>query len=236
MKSRGLIVAAAFLVSLGLHAGILIAHIRVLATEDTPETSPVFHLVNAVVVRPPSPAPPKPSVEPESQAAAPPVVAPGTVEPEVVEPPSPAPRDAPTVAEEKPKKTSPPPRQELPPRQLRPQVAASASPRRPSAAAASPPERFLPMYRVDRPPDFLKRAPLGYPVQARRFNVEGSVVIEADIDENGTIVDARVAKGVGFGLDESALAYVLKSTYSPAYAAGRPVAVRMRFTIRFRLR
>jgi len=114
----------------------------------------------------------------------------------------------------------------------------------PNAVAASEndpvsqpePERvFIPFYRVEKRPAFTERAPLNYPRQALRERIEGVVIIEADIDEAGVIVETRVVKEVGFGFEDAAINLLRKSRFSPAIIDGRAVAVRMRFTIEFKL-
>jgi TonB family protein len=100
-----------------------------------------------------------------------------------------------------------------------------------------PEERhFIPFYQVDRKPEIIERAALGYPVQAKRRNLEGTVIVEADIDETGKIINVRVVKEAGFGFDEAAIAYIKESQFSPAYVGKKPVAVRMRFTVTFSLK
>jgi len=96
-------------------------------------------------------------------------------------------------------------------------------------------EVFLPFYQVEKRPEFVNRAPLRYPPQAARQRIEGVVIVEADIDAQGRIVDTRVVREAGFGFEEAAIEMLTGSVFSPAIIGGRPVAVRMRFTIEFRL-
>ena len=96
-------------------------------------------------------------------------------------------------------------------------------------------EVFLPFYRVEERPEFVTRALLRYPAQASRQRIEGVVIVEADIDARGRIVDTRIVREAGFGFEEAAIEMLMGSVFSPAIIGGRPVAVRMRFTIEFRL-
>ena len=60
-----------------------------------------------------------------------------------------------------------------------------------------------------------------YPPELRVQGVEGTVVIEADIDASGTVVDARIKKGTGLAFDQAALKAILASRYNPARRGGR---------------
>ena len=105
-----------------------------------------------------------------------------------------------------------------------------------SGPAQSVPEKvFLPFYRVEKRPTFIYQPELRYPQQAKRQRIEGAVIIDADIDENGTLIRTKVVKEAGFGFEEAAVEMLEASEFSPAIIDGRPVAVRMRFTIEFRL-
>jgi protein TonB len=96
-------------------------------------------------------------------------------------------------------------------------------------------ERFIPFYKVDQKPEIITQAKLEYPPEARRRNIEGTVIVEADIDEKGRAVNVRLVKSAGYGFDEAALRYIKESAFSPASIGKKPVAVRMRFTVRFGL-
>ena len=94
---------------------------------------------------------------------------------------------------------------------------------------------FIPFYKIDSKPQFIAKAALKYPSRAKRLNIEGVVVIEADIDEKGEVIELRVIKRGGFGFDEEALEMIQASSFSPALSQEEPVAVRMRFTVKFKL-
>ncbi len=98
-----------------------------------------------------------------------------------------------------------------------------------------PKANYIPFYRVEKRPEFLQKANLKYPSQAKRQKVEGTVILEADIDSKGNIVQIRTIKAAGFGFEEAATTMLNNSTFSPAIMDGRPVGVRMRFTIKFEI-
>jgi len=71
---------------------------------------------------------------------------------------------------------------------------------------------------------------------AQRSGIEGTVYIEAKIDRDGNVVDAVIKKGVGGGLDESALRAVKLTKFYPGKQRGIPVKVKMVIPIKFVLR
>ena len=71
---------------------------------------------------------------------------------------------------------------------------------------------------------------------ARRSRIEGTVYIEVKIDRDGNVVDAIIKKGVGGGLDESALRAVKLTKLHPGKQRGIPVKVKMVIPIKFVLR
>jgi len=94
---------------------------------------------------------------------------------------------------------------------------------------------FIPFYKVDKRPEFLYKAKLQYPLRAKKLGVEGMVILEADIDGKGNIINVRIIKKAGFGFDEAAVNMIKMSKFTPAYSNGKAVPVRMRFTILFKL-
>jgi TonB family protein len=74
-----------------------------------------------------------------------------------------------------------------------------------------------------------------YPVEARAQEVEADVLLEFVVTTTGTVADARIVKSVGMGFEQSALAAARAARFVPAERDGRPVAVRMRWTMTFRL-
>jgi TonB family protein len=71
---------------------------------------------------------------------------------------------------------------------------------------------------------------LKYPSKARRANVGGEVSVSFVVNTDGSVQDAQVLKGVGFGCDEEAIR-VIKAMprWNPGMQSGR--AVRSRFTL-----
>ncbi len=70
---------------------------------------------------------------------------------------------------------------------------------------------------------------------ARRARIQGTVIIDATIDEEGNVIDAKILKGLAFGLDDAALAAVKAWKFEPGTLNGRPVAVYYTVTATFTL-
>jgi TonB family protein len=88
---------------------------------------------------------------------------------------------------------------------------------------------------VDARPRLLAwRAPR-YPDAAASAGVEVDVPVDIVIDTAGTVIDVRLPKHFGYGLDEAATAAARSYRFSRGMKAGRPVRVRMRCTVMFRL-
>ena len=83
-----------------------------------------------------------------------------------------------------------------------------------------------------RPPIKIKEVPPVYPAIAQSARVQGDVVIEATIDEEGKVADARVVKSVPL-LDQAALDAVRQWQYQPSLLNGVPTPVVTTVTIKF---
>ena len=62
-----------------------------------------------------------------------------------------------------------------------------------------------------------------YTMQARQAEIEGVVRVQVTVDEAGRVLDARVISGLGYGLDESALAAAKATVFEPATQCGKAV-------------
>ena len=76
---------------------------------------------------------------------------------------------------------------------------------------------------------------LEYPELARQAGVEGRVVVQFVIDEEGRVIDPVVVRGIGAGCDEAAIAAVQQVSFTPGRQRGRAVKVRYSLPIVFRL-
>jgi len=86
------------------------------------------------------------------------------------------------------------------------------------------------------PPTLLEVAEPNYTEAAKKKKIEGDVVLEIVVDKQGNVVDAKVKKGLGFGLDENAVEAAKYYRYKPALdKSGNPVMVRMETSLTFYL-
>ncbi len=75
-----------------------------------------------------------------------------------------------------------------------------------------------------------------YPTKARRMGIEGTVYVAFVIETDGSITDVQVIRGIEGGCNEEAIRVVENAPkWTPGKQRGRPVRVRMRLPIRFKL-
>src|SRR5712692_1097337 len=83
------------------------------------------------------------------------------------------------------------------------------------------------------PPRLLKPALPEYPVLARQRHIEGDVVVQADIDVNGSVKSVKVISGSEL-LRDAAVNAVRQFKYSPAQLDGSPTNSQVLVTVKFR--
>jgi protein TonB len=72
-----------------------------------------------------------------------------------------------------------------------------------------------------------------YTERAREAGVEGKVRVELIVDETGRVVSVRVIQGLGYGLDEAAVAAAQSATFEPAVRCGKPARATFTISMRF---
>lgn len=72
-----------------------------------------------------------------------------------------------------------------------------------------------------------------YTDRAREAGVEGKVRIELSVDETGRVVAVKVLSGLGYGLDEAAVAAAQSATFEPAVRCGKPARATFTISMRF---
>ena len=87
---------------------------------------------------------------------------------------------------------------------------------------------------VKQPRQLVRIEPI-YPAIAKTAHTEGTVEVEAIIDEKGNVVRARAVSGPAL-LFASAVEAVSKWRYDPTYLDGMPVEVEMRVEVAFHLK
>lgn len=86
-------------------------------------------------------------------------------------------------------------------------------------------------------PVVVSRALPEYPSDARAKRLEGRVLMQLVVDQQGRVEDDVVILGVASPLDEAAIAAIRQWRFTPGRdAAGRPIRVRIEIPMRFQLR
>ncbi len=85
-----------------------------------------------------------------------------------------------------------------------------------------------------REPRLIARVDPTYPPLARQTHMQGVVLIDAILDEQGNVVEAKIVSGPPL-LIQSALDAVKKWKYEPTYLNDQPVPVQLNVTVTFRL-
>jgi TonB family protein len=88
-----------------------------------------------------------------------------------------------------------------------------------------------PRLRYEEPAPMTKVVP-NYPEFAKEAQIEGRVVINARIDEEGRVVDVRIKEGV-IGLNEAAVDALKPTKFRPATMNGKPVSAWLEVPIDF---
>jgi protein TonB len=104
---------------------------------------------------------------------------------------------------------------------------------------SGPRVRFIP---YDEPPE-----PIGgssailrnivYPEIAREAQIEGTVIVQAFVNEKGVVTDCVIMKGIpNTGLDEAAIEAIKKTRFKPAKQRDRNVGVWIAIPVVFKLK
>ena len=114
---------------------------------------------------------------------------------------------------------------------------APAEPPLPPPAPPAPPPPMAAPIRVGgevRPPALVERVPPVYPAAASAMGLEGRVILEAVVDEEGRVIDLKVLRSAGV-FDKPALEAVRQWRYSPVLLNGRPVRFILTVVVSFTL-
>jgi len=87
-----------------------------------------------------------------------------------------------------------------------------------------------------KPPVPLLQPLPAYTEEARKARAEGIVLIQAVVRKDGTVDSFKVLRGLGYGLDESAINTIAtKWRFRPGTFNGTPVDVQANIEVSFRL-
>lgn len=87
--------------------------------------------------------------------------------------------------------------------------------------------------KVDEPPVPVKTPPPKYPDALRRDGVSGVVAVVITIDEQGTVIDASIAKASHAEFEKPSIDAVKGWKFKPAKVGGNAVKVRVTIPLRF---
>ncbi len=87
---------------------------------------------------------------------------------------------------------------------------------------------------LSRRPEVIQDAPLRYPPQAWDNDIQGDVVLLLWVSAEGLVEAGEVVSTPGYDMELAALAAAKKMRFSAALMEGEPVAVKIRYTFRFR--
>jgi TonB family protein len=99
-------------------------------------------------------------------------------------------------------------------------------------------DSYMPQYDITELPVISEndvRSRIVYPALAAKQGIEGTVYLELYINSAGRIVRVNVLKDPGFGFSDVAVRALLGMTCTPAMMEGKPVAVRFRYPVQFKL-
>lgn len=214
--------------------------------DQTPATGTVEEPPPQPIEKKPEPKPktsaPKPKVETQTRVAD---IGP-SVEEALIVPTAPAAAALTSASGEtasgavQPPPTTEPPAGQVqtePPAQGSVAAAGGAEAKEPASSAAPAKEGDLvDLATVDEQPRAIKTVEPVYPQSAQRLGVEGSITVNALIDENGNVIDTGILKGLkdDMGLMKAAEAAVRKWKFQPARKDGVNVKVWKPFVVVFK--
>ncbi len=86
------------------------------------------------------------------------------------------------------------------------------------------------------PPVLLREVRPGYTDEARKRAIEGDVVLEIVVRQDGSVGNVRVTRSLGAGLEQKAIDAVRQWKFGPAKRQGAPVDVVVEVSVEFKLR
>jgi TonB family protein len=106
-----------------------------------------------------------------------------------------------------------------------------------SSAPAKDEEVFM---VVENPPELVGgmsalQESISYPEMAKEAGIEGRVIIQFIVDQDGNVTNPKVTRGVHEMLDQAALDAVKEQTFRPGKQEGQSVPVQMSLPVTFRL-
>lgn len=85
-------------------------------------------------------------------------------------------------------------------------------------------------HKVQKMPKRIGRCEGVYPDAARDLEIEGQVKLRVTVAEDGSVSDVQVVKGIGYGLDESAVKALKRCKFQPAMMGEKAVSTIISYT------
>ena len=109
-------------------------------------------------------------------------------------------------------------------------------PEHPDAAHSTP---FKPSAaKIDgnvKPPRLIHPVEPSFSEAARQMGVSGDVLVNLIVNEKGGVGEVNIVRPVGIGLDEPAVAAVMRYIFKPAMRDGKPIAVELNIDVHFQV-
>lgn len=90
-------------------------------------------------------------------------------------------------------------------------------------------------YLVTSMPVLVTVVRIPYPQQAKKSDIQGAVVMEMIVDDQGQVREIKVIRGPGFGLDDAAVEAMKKAKFRPGKIGDKAVAVKFRYKYVFEI-
>jgi protein TonB len=82
-------------------------------------------------------------------------------------------------------------------------------------------------------PRLLRKVEPEYTPEARQAGISGIVVVSLAVRTDGSVDNAKVVRGLGYGLDEKAIECVKQWEFKPGEKDGKPVEVAAHVELKF---
>ncbi len=101
-------------------------------------------------------------------------------------------------------------------------------------------KEYTKMIKIDldflQPPNPVREVRPVYPAKCKEKNIEGAVILQVGIDEEGNVINVELLKGAHKNLDKAAEEALSQWKYQPVKKDGKPVPVTFTVTVDFKLR
>ncbi len=132
-------------------------------------------------------------------------------------------------------------KQAQPQPQVQPPVQQPAVQQQPVQQQAAAPQQSEPIsaphpfVAIENPPQVIKLATPSYPDIAYRMGLNGRVIVEVTVDQQGKPIQAIIIKSTSDIFNDEAISAAMKSTYKPAMMSTGPVTAKVTVPFNFKI-